>query len=224
MKVDLTYNNISRIDLPTVEIWTKSRSEPRNVIVSIENNPIRCDCRLYDLLRYLEGRLHPNVLNAFHLKLGKLKCDSPSEFRDVAVTNLKSKTLKCDASDPESNEAHCPDKCKCYMRPEDNAYLVNCAYMGLTEAPAKIETPADYRVELNLTGNMLTKMPALSNPGYENLTVLALGHNRISRLLIGKIPHNLKVCIHSISLYSARNCTANFIIESSCSVVFRPFI
>ena len=178
--------------MAAVEIWAAEPSFiPHNVIISIANNPIRCDCQLYDLLRYLEGRLHPNVQNAFKFLMGgSNKCHSPSNFRDIDIADLRSETLKCDAKESGFD---CPDMCDCYLRPENKAFLIDCAYKNLKEAPLKLSSSPNYHTELNLAGNYLTTMPSLHKNGYERVTILMLQHNNITNVTIDGLSEKLEV-------------------------------
>ena len=189
LKVDLDYNKVTYIDLTSVEDWAV-KALPRFVSISIQNNPIRCDYRLYDFLRYLEGRMDRNVNESLELLIGKSKCHSPSDHRGIAITDLQSKTLTCSVG------IECPDKCKCYMHPESNSCIVDCGYKGLIEAPRKFECPLNNWIDhivLNLTGNYLTKMPDFGQNGYNNVTILALDHNNISTVTVDGLSNKLKV-------------------------------
>ena len=194
LRVNLDYNNVTYIDLTTVEVWAVER-RVSSVSISIENNPIRCDCRVYDFLRYLEGRLNPKVMKTFQLLIGESKCHGPSDFHDTAITDLRSKTLKCNVNE-QDHKVKCPGKCKCYMRPENNTFIVDCGYKGLMEAPQKLDFPPNLRidhVELNLTGNYLTQMPDLDQNGYNKVTSLMLDHNNISSVTIDGLSNKLEV-------------------------------
>ncbi|XP_043273538.1 protein toll-like [Venturia canescens] len=193
VQVDLSYNKIRHINLDKVEIWATDRDDQRNVKVSVENNPIECDCELYSLLRYLEGELHPNVQNAFHLVIGQLKCTGPQDFADIAIIDLKSSTLTCDIK-VTRNESDCPSLCTCYSRPFDKAYIINCSNVGLTEPPQSVCTESPHSsIHLNLSGNSLNVMPDSEGCGYDEVTVLDLTHNNISKISVENLPRNLTV-------------------------------
>ena len=183
------------IDLRTLEAWAVNSSRSHSVPISIENNPIQCDCRLYDFLRYLEGRLHPNVKNTLKLLIGKSKCHGPRDFRETAITDLRSKTFKCNVNERDIG-VKCPEKCNCYMRPENNDFIVDCSYKSLMEAPWKLDYPPNHRIdriELNLTGNYVRKMPDLGQNGYNKVTILALDHNNISSVTVNGLSNKLEV-------------------------------
>ena len=191
LKVNLDYNNVTYIDLKNVD---KYRIEHLrfHVSISIQNNPIRCNCKLYDFLLYLEGRLHAKVKETLELLIGKSKCHGPREYRDIVITDLRSQTLQCNVNE-EDLGIECPNKCVCYMRPENNTFIVDCGFKGLMEAPRKIDCPPHHHFELILTGNYLTKMPNLDQNGYNNVTTLALDHNNISSITVDGLSNKLKV-------------------------------
>lgn len=191
--IDLSHNNISHVYLAGVELWATERSYSRNLIISIEENPIECDCDIYDLLRYLEGRLHDNVRKAFSLRIGGTKCHEPNELKKTSIMELRSKTFICKAGEISKFTGSCPDRCGCSVRPENRACLIDCANEGFVVGPKKIECPSDHTIELNLSGNSLTSMPTPDWPGFERISLLDLNHNDISSISIETLPPNIEV-------------------------------
>ena len=194
LKVNLDFNNVTYINVTTLEAWAAD-SRLRGVSISIENNPIQCDCRLYDFIRYLEKNITMNVNKTLQFRIGKSKCHGPSDFRETAIADLRSKTFKCNVNKQDLG-AECSDKCNYYMRAENNTLIVDCSYKGLMEAPRKVDCLSNYRIdyiELNLTGNYLTKMPDLDKNGYNNVTVLMLEHNNISSVTVNGLSNKLEV-------------------------------
>ena len=214
LDVNLDYNNVTYINFTTENYWEKMISSRHRVSVSIENNSIRCDCQVYNFLRYLEGRLHQNVNETFQLVIGDSKCHGPSDFRGITITDLRSETLTCNINKQNSN-VECPHKCDCHMRPENNTFTVDCSYKGLTEAPRKLDYPPNHQIDhivLNLTGNYLETMPYLGQKVYNNVTTLALDHNKISSVTIDGLSNKLEVKIKpskvlknlSLSMFSSK--------------------
>lgn len=156
----------------------------------VENNPIECDCNLYDFLRYLDGNMHPYVQNYFHIKPDGLKCHSPQWLADIPVMNLKSTKLKCQVVDP------CPKECTCWVKRSDNSFLIDCSHRNLTSVPQNIKTLPNYRLELNLSGNELTRMPPLVEIGLNNAQIskLSLSNNNIYDISTDQLSLNMKVC------------------------------
>lgn len=191
INVDFTYNEITKIRLQDAELLSGSQTSRRNVIIDIENNPILCDCELYDLLRYREGRMHPSVQNLFYLKMDNLKCSGPTIMEDITVIQLKSKTLQCEVINTITRNSSCPIHCNCMIRPEDRGYLIDCSHKSFTQAPISIESPAGFHVELNLTGNLIATMPPMTRPGYDQITSLLLADNKINQIPLDALSHNL---------------------------------
>lgn len=160
------------------------------MLIFVEANPINCDCSAYDFLRYLDGRLHPYVQNYFHIIPQHLTCQSPGWLEGIEVTDLKSKQLKCQILDP------CPDRCTCWLKRDDDTFLVDCSYKNLTNVPRDIKILPNFaRVELNLTGNKLTKMVPLTEIGLDDVQIskLLLSNNNINKISVNELPLNMKV-------------------------------
>lgn len=158
---------------------------PRNVIVLVENNPIACDCNIYDFLRYLEGRMHPYVQNYFHIIPGNLTCESPEWLGNIKVTQLKSRSLKCIVDKTEIG-VNCPEQCECWRTPNSMSYTIDCSYRNLKAFPHNIRNLPHHQLELNFTGNVLKHMMPLAEYGLANETVtkLLLSNNNISNVAL----------------------------------------
>lgn len=178
----------------TISVWPFIEvlgDRNRSVIVQIDNNPIICDCNLHSFLRHLEGNVDERARYSFRIVLGELKCQGPKEFANVLVDKLNSKDLKCLLNNPD---VQCPDRCTCWMRPEDKGLLIDCAYQNLTQMPKRIGCLPDHHVELNLTGNYIKEIPVnTTTEGYDYVTSLILTHNDISILPAGVFSPKLKV-------------------------------
>ncbi|XP_014203428.1 protein toll [Copidosoma floridanum] len=199
VNVDLRHNNISRVVLAGLELLSSNQTEPRNVIVDIADNPIRCNCEVYDLVRYLNGDMHPYVQNYVHLKPGDLVCHSPEYMRGAQVFELRAKTLKCMVENTQARPGDpCSptnDACTCWLRPEDQALLLDCVARNLTRAPEWIDTRDVAKVELDLRMNNLEEPPSMYKKGYDKVTSLNLAHNRISFIDEELLSPNLKTLI-----------------------------
>ncbi|XP_053979405.1 protein toll-like [Hylaeus volcanicus] len=189
IKVDLTHNNIRHINLKDAETIAGYQSSQRDVIILIEDNPIVCDCDLYDFLRYLNGEMHPNVQNYFHIIPGDLKCKSPEWIESITMTDLKLQSFKCQVVEP------CPKHCTCWKKPYDKTFLIDCSYKNLTSVPRNIRTLPSYQVELNMTGNKLNKMLPLTDIGLTNVSVskLLLSNTGISNITLDELPSSIEV-------------------------------
>lgn len=188
--MNLTHNQIKTINLAHVEEIAKYQKVPRDVLIFVEANPINCDCSTYDFLRYLDGRLHPYVQNYFHIIPQHLTCQTPDRLVGIEVTDLKSEQLKCQVLDP------CPDSCTCWLIRDDETFLIDCSYKNLTSVPRNIKTlPLSRSIELNFTGNELTRMAPLAEIGLDDVQIskLLLSNNNINKISVNELPLNMKV-------------------------------
>lgn len=195
IKVDLSYNNITHINLNAAEEVARFQNTRRDVIIHIDHNPIVCDCTLYHFLLYLEGRMHPHVQNYFHIIPGNLTCQSPPWLSDISVEGIKSSSLKCEVTDP------CPSSCTCWEQPANRAFLVDCSRRNLTSVPHDIENLPDHELELNLEGNRLTRMLPLGDIGLSNTSIskLLLSNNNISDIALKELPSTAAVSETTLS-------------------------
>ncbi|CAK9795656.1 Protein toll [Anthophora quadrimaculata] len=212
IEVDLRHNQITHIYLNTAEEVAKFQQTPRDVIILVENNPVVCDCDIYDFLRYLEGRMHPYVQNYFHIIPGDLTCQYPNILTDIPVVNLKSKSLKCQEFDI------CPKDCTCWIKRNDKAFLVDCSHRNLTSVPGNIKTLPQHRLELNFTGNKLTRMSPLAEIGLNNVPIseLLLSNNNIYDISVDELPLNIEVLeLHNNNISKLNPDTLHFMDNSS---------
>ncbi|XP_071454320.1 protein toll-like [Hetaerina americana] len=218
--INLSNNNISVIDLQAAETLAKEQSSPRkkkNVVVTFDNNPLDCDCKVYDLLRYIEGRMAPQVMELFSLKTDNLFCHSPENVMGKSVKSLSSYSLTCDsdlavstAQDEEmldtiSNDTQqalklfgekCPRHCQCLARPEDHSLVINCSGANLTTLPLAlpIVSRSSY-TEFQAEGLGLQKLwpPSSLALGYDRVKVLKLGRNLLTQIDVSSLPPQLTV-------------------------------
>ncbi|XP_066588676.1 protein toll-like [Prorops nasuta] len=213
IKVDLSHNIISHIYLNEAEEIAKYQSTSRDVIISIENNPLICDCDLYNLLRYLEGEMHPFVQNLFHIKSDNLTCMNENNTQNIKVENLRSKTLRCIVNDRELKKA-CIKSCECSIEPYSQTYIIDCSYKNLTAININTLNTNDnrkYEISLNLTGNRLTHLPNL-----DNISVLALSHNNLKNVPLNALNPNIKVLeLHSNNITKLNSTILELLVNST---------
>lgn len=199
IRVNLTHNKISNIQMSGAELVARYQEFPRDVIILIEHNPLNCDCNLYDFLRYLDGKMHPNVQNYLHIIPGNLTCATPDWLNNVEIANLRSKTLKCIEEEYLHVKSKCPMNCMCWVRPEDTTRIIDCSYKNLnelliTKSEKSYGPPVEgFHIELNLTGNKLKEIPSIELLGSQYVTSLLLSHNNISHIPLEKLPENLQI-------------------------------
>lgn len=197
--MDLTYNKIQHIFLDSAEQLAEFQDRAvRDAIIYVGNNPLSCDCKLYDFLRYIEGRMHPNVQNYFHIIPENLTCQSPEELKNVPVTHLKSELLMCIVNDTNP-DSPCSKKCTCFEKPNDNAFIFDCSRKNLTNIPNDIKNPGNYKqLVLNFTHNQLTGISDLKNLKLESVKKLLLSQNNISEIFLDDIPRAIQVNLYAI--------------------------
>lgn len=185
----MTNNNITQIDLSDAEIIATSQTfnVEKNVRIDVDKNPFICDGRIYFLVKYLDGEMHPAVQKLFHLMPGNAMCNSPESMNGIRVSDLKWKSFRF------KEEIVCPEKCSCFVRPSDSTYIVNCSYRNLNLAPERIAANKPSKIELNLAGNFLKDVPFINQSGFSNITTLLLSHNNISNVSLENIPPMIEV-------------------------------
>lgn len=198
MSVDLRHNNISVINLQGVEALAigqidgphSPRRSKRNVRVLLEGNPLNCDCRAYELIRYFEGKLQPEVYTLVTLVSGNLTCDSPETLKTTLATAVNSYDVTCRLEDGHG----CPAACDCLLRRASWGLIINCTERGLTEIPAELPR-IEYtnHTELILDGNFIERLPNVTYRGYENITHLQLSRNNIAVIDSGFISPQIQV-------------------------------
>lgn len=191
--MDLSHNKIQHIFLHNAEDLAKSQRTPRNVTILVENNPLICDCDVYDLLRYIEGKMHFYVKNYIRIITGSLNCRSPAWLENKAITDLKSESLTCTTKDLNS-DIPCPEECECTFRPYDKSFIVDCSYRNLTRVPSNIIKPdGAAQLELYFSGNMLKQMPNLKELRLQSVTKLDLSHNNIHEIFLDGLSTTIQV-------------------------------
>ncbi|XP_057337981.1 protein toll-like [Microplitis mediator] len=172
--LDLSFNKIEQIYFGEVEI--SDEDHPKYLIVDIEYNPLICDCNMYSTLQFLDNKM-PFATVLFELAIDKLKCNGKVS---------PPKTYACEFQEIllDDEIGMCPENCSCKVRPADQRFLVDCSYRELTEAPSVINWFLSADIEVNLTGNHLTRIPFKNQTGYDQVTVLSLSHNKISEIPI----------------------------------------
>ena len=191
VSVDLRQNNITIVNLYGVEALAvgqttglvNPRHSKRNVRVLLEGNPLKCDCQIYEMIRYFENKLESEVYVFVTLVPGNLTCHSPDALKGSRVTRVDSHHLMCDLDPATYN---CPKSCECKLRRADWGLIVNCTEKNLTEIPVELPiVKYTNHTELFLNGNDIRTLPNSTFKGYENVTHLYLSNNRIENIDTG---------------------------------------
>ncbi|OXU30431.1 hypothetical protein TSAR_004483 [Trichomalopsis sarcophagae] len=203
IKVDLSHNNIQLLNLTRLEFISTNQiadksniMHPRNVIVFLSSNPIQCDCKLYDLVRYLNNQMDLQAQEFVKLNVKNMTCDGPEHMAGLVVEQLETSAIKCRVQSPKAQKddpCATNSTCECWMRPSDDSLLLDCARRNLTSPPAWIDTRGYDRVELDLSRNELRTGPNMSAKGYDKVVSLNLAENKITDVEVNLITPNLKI-------------------------------
>ncbi|KAI4498465.1 hypothetical protein M0802_006400 [Mischocyttarus mexicanus] len=194
--VDLRFNNISNIFLNGTEVPAINQTEKRYVRILIDDNPILCDCHLYDLIRYFNKKLPKVVYNYIELVSQNLTCIYTNGIKGPIIEQLTTSSYICPVDDYLEINTNCPIECKCRLRLKDKTRILDCSNNNLFDFITEEEevfSANDYPVILNLTGNFLEKIPSVEPFKSTKLSGLLLSNNRISEVTINELPLRLKV-------------------------------
>ncbi|XP_074036226.1 protein toll isoform X1 [Leptinotarsa decemlineata] len=182
VKVDLSNNKISVVEFKDWEhlaIETfKNQHVKKNVVplttILLYNNPLSCDCRNYDLVRYFKDMLNPAVKAVVDLRIVDSNCAAPDSLQHMKIEDLQPQYISC----PYLSKCETSSQCQCFYRPFYKSVSIDCSYRNLTECP-RIDVNFR-RVEMNLVGNIIRYGPN-SSLGYDNVTNLFLSNNTIEQ-------------------------------------------
>lgn len=195
VKVDLTLNKIQHIFLNYENILIDHSWLDHNLVVLIEDNPLHCDCALYNYLRYIEGKYHPVLKKYINIIPGNLTCASPKKFQNVRVTDLQSdnESFKCLAANAYV-ASMCPVECNCFRKEIEDVFIIDCILKDLVDVPRITREPLNiWQIRLNLSRNRLTQMPNLAKLGYGSVSELILSHNSIFKISSEGLPDTIEV-------------------------------
>ncbi|XP_015189900.1 PREDICTED: protein toll-like [Polistes dominula] len=194
--VNLRNNNIKKIFLNNIESSAKRNYGNRHFVIDVKNNPLSCDCSLYDIVRYFNGDMPVTVYNFIELILGNLTCVQPDGTQGPLINQLDFKTYKCQEDAFFELHKNCQTRCTCYVRPYDKARILDCSYKNIPIFridKSKVHFVSMHALVLNFTGNHLKKIPSLDDLQEFNLIELFLSNNQISKVSLDNFPTTLKV-------------------------------
>lgn len=177
IKIDLSNNEIEHVDFDfaqTVaeENYDAAHYNGASTEITIDNNPVLCDCSNYHLIRYNNDEM-PVIKTLVEIKQDKLRCSNSSS---IYVKTLKPEHIDCPVLHG------CPTNCSCSYKPHNAAVIIDCSYCNLTEYPVFLFNETDHRqTRLNLRGNQLKDGPVQAF-NYDNVTYLDLSGNQISEI------------------------------------------
>ncbi|KAI1285228.1 Protein toll [Halotydeus destructor] len=160
-------------------------SQPTQVIVRLDHNPLQCDCNLEPFLQYANRT--SNDLKAalsgltnkvtFDFYSPNLRCSGPQQLAGRPLKTVDVAHLTC----PITDNRTCPADCHCLYRSSDGHALMNCQDKGLKEIPEQLVTLSSYR-NISLTpyiGSDSAARVTTIRPRVKGV-LLNLSNNRIS--------------------------------------------
>ncbi|XP_063899316.1 protein toll [Helicoverpa armigera] len=144
--VDLRHNNITSIILDNatspddykspLDLKSPDTSKSPTSSILLDNNPLMCDCGMYNLALRLKGYKYINAEPKF--VLGNAKCESPQRLNGDLFINVSPADLNCDLP----VEA-CMQNCSvCEMRPGKEDLFFKC-----TSKPQFFPNPLDFNAK-----------------------------------------------------------------------------
>ncbi|KAI8046743.1 protein toll [Drosophila gunungcola] len=192
LHVNMTHNKIRRITLPE-QLGVTDNWDPNLVHVDLNDNPLNCSCSIYWFVQLVRGAITPEYAKQFKFQTDRLYCSEPNALQHIPVRRVDPRKLICPldySNDPR--ERQCPLGCFCWVRPFDNALVVECNNGNLTHVPRLPNLPPNLQLmELHLENNTLVTMPPANTRGYEKVTSLHLSGNNLTHIDVDHLPRNL---------------------------------
>lgn len=198
IKVNLSYNRISEIDLSSMEAIIGTSYTSGNIpkiYVDVSHNPLDCSCNFFHFAQYLQKEMNETVYRRIEIDTKNLQCAEPRDLQGTSVTQIKSEDVLCLLDHPGTSIRRCPAGCSCSTRRKDFAVIVNGTGLGLTQIP-ELPQPQSfgYRfIELHLDHNNISELPTDALPGYSSVAELYLANNAISEIYPENLPASLRL-------------------------------
>lgn len=188
LTIDFSFNQIEEINFQQDIDASMLRIE-----VLLNNNPIKCDCKIFDFVKYLVNRSNDTEKQSnIKVRIGDMQCAKPDNMANVLVKSLKTRELVCPLDDESTSIKRCPEGCTCLVRPDDRHLLVKCpSSVNIDELP--VASTINYQeTELTLENGNLTVLPTIQSEGYKQVTKLIVNNNSIGVIELDNLPPKLK--------------------------------
>ncbi|XP_022664875.1 toll-like receptor Tollo isoform X3 [Varroa destructor] len=180
-KVFVRRNRLEYVTVDLARSYPKQESVYNSAVgthrFDLEGNPFKCDCHIYNFLRYLRKEMKPEVAEFEHVE--NYQCSD----RDETLLSVKLDLLSCKIND-------CPPGCECFLRAHDASTHVRCRELGLASIP---KLPLNV-THLDFEGNVLKRYPT-ELAQYTHLKEIMLDGNNIDNIdeLFINTPPNLQL-------------------------------
>ena len=164
--------------------------------ILLQGNPVNCDCSVSQILHFISSPSEISPAKQFlSLALAEdIKCAKPVELEGIQLKKLKYNSFKCRKKDLILSPSYFCQECDCWVRPSDDTVVIRCSNKYPIRLPESFIVHENYsKVELSLQSNNLTNFPKMNNEGYENVVLLDLYNNSISKIGPEIFSSNLQV-------------------------------
>ena len=175
----------------------KNSSNHVRYFIHLQNNPIQCDCELFNLLEYLDRTKHQDVkvINFDNFSCNYLDSYSKSKT-SKKITDFNSATYTCRSEFlnlKSSNICGIYGMCDCRNRPYDQTLLINCSYRDLSHFPDIKWNLNSSNIELYLQNSRIKKIPNFQELSYDRIRILDLSDNLIKQSDDKLLIYNIEV-------------------------------
>nr|XP_029731081.1 protein toll-like [Aedes albopictus] len=182
MVVNLEFNQIAMLSLVAADA---TRGSGGFILFKLNHNPLNCDCRIASFVRFLQMTGH--VYRRWRFTVDHLRCIDPEINREINVVKVNIGNLLCEMND------HCPDRCGCFVRSNNESVLVNCEGQNLTDLPNLTDVSRNFNhVELFVTNNNIKSFDVVDPQGYEKVKEFYASYNQIQNLT-GSLLSNVEI-------------------------------
>lgn len=196
--IDLRHNQISFLWLDDAPLEPNPDLEGDRVML-LDDNPLVCDCQLYNLAKRLRGKRSGATEPVFDV--GRARCADPKPVKGKLVKTLQLSDFMCQI--PE--KYNCTSGCICRYRPHTKAIELNCLSepkvypsnidlnatfdLQLRGAPASLALNITQVKTLNLSGLGMKIIPTGDVP--KTVEELDLSNNSLSRIPMELLERNI---------------------------------
>ena len=193
LKVDLSHNNLQHLSysLAHKHVTTNHARHVSDVIININNNPFKCDCRNVDLAMHLRNKLAMSAVTSWFSFRPGVTCANGQLLSSKPIDSMKC-TFPSDFI-----QQNCSDPCTCTIIPyqsEDNLeseMTVNCSEKGIPKSLPHLEKTTG-QIVLDLSHNGLKNLEGVKEiRDYQNITKLVLSYNNLTEIRGQQLPPHL---------------------------------
>lgn len=187
--ISLRFNNIKAVQVTELEILKKYETKEKTYNIDtasehyyhLDGNPFDCNCQLYDFVRYLKDNNQKDI--ALFKNSASYTCTSPKTLSGKRLLDVQPNLLTC------TIEENCPRGCICFFRRMDHTTHMDCRQGNLTGIPTV--SPPNTNV-LHLQNNQIASIADLGSPQWDNLTKVYLDGNVLKTIDAKRFPRRLQ--------------------------------